>query len=130
MRQIDLSLIDLMIHSEKFDSNCDIEAFARNNSTDVISIPEGVCTFLHFNHLFNATYDYSSGYYSNMWAEVLAFDIYEEFKVSNDLKQTAKRFEETMLSKGGSEFPMVLFEAFKGRTFSIDPFLKANNLIE
>ena len=62
-----------------------------------------------------------------MWAEIFAFDVYEEFK-NGDQREKAKKFRECILSKGGSDDPNVLFVAFKGKEYSILPFLKAKGL--
>ncbi len=124
---INYSLIDLKIHSNDFDNNSDIEKVENEVSIDVFNRPKGISRSLSFSHLFNATYDYSVGYYSYMWAEIFAFDVYEEFK-KGDQREKAKKFRECILSKGGSDDPNVLFVSFKGKEYSILPFLKAKGL--
>ena len=124
IRQIEFSKIDIKLHSGIFKKGDNIEDFERKYGISVFKKPEGTCIFCAFSHIFNATYDYSCGYYSYMWAEVLAFDAYDEFRKNENKKEVAKRYREWILSKGGSDDPERLFKEFKGRDFSIEPFLK------
>ena len=124
IRQIEFSKIDIKLHSGIFKKGDNIEDFERKYGISVFKKPEGTCIFCAFSHIFNATYDYSCGYYSYMWAEVLAFDAYDEFRKNENKKEIAKRYREWILSKGGSDDPERLFKEFKGRDFSIEPFLK------
>ena len=130
IRQIEFSKIDIKLHSGIFKKGDNIEDFERKYGISVFKKPEGTCIFCAFSHIFNATYDYSCGYYSYMWAEVLAFDAYDEFRKNENKKEIAKRYREWILSKGGSDDPERLFKEFKGRDFSIEPFLKRKGFIE
>ena len=130
IRQIEFSKIDIKLHSGIFKKGDNIEDFERKYGISVFKKPEGTCIFCAFSHIFNATYDYSCGYYSYMWAEVLAFDAYDEFRKNENKKEVAKRYREWILSKGGSDDPERLFKEFKGRDFSIEPFLKRKGFIE
>lgn len=130
IRQIEFSKIDIMLHSGIFKKGDNIEEFERKYAISVFKRPEGTCHFCAFSHIFNATYDYSCGYYSYMWAEVLAFDAYDEFRKSDNKKEVAERYRKLILSKGGSDDPEELFKKFKGRDFSIEPFLRDKGFIE
>ena len=130
IRQIEFSKIDIMLHSGIFKKGDNIEEFERKYAISVFKKPEGTCHFCAFSHIFNATYDYSCGYYSYMWAEVLAFDAYDEFRKSDNKKEVAERYRKLILSKGGSDDPEELFKKFKGREFSIEPFLRDKGFIE
>ena len=126
--QLNYGLLDVKLHGGKYKKEVseDISKFEDDNSVNLIHKPSGTSKLVSFSHLFNATYDYSCGYYSYLWAEVIALDAYEEFhnaKNEEELKNTAKKFREEVLSKGGSEDPEKLFIAFKGRNFKIDAFL-------
>lgn len=67
----------------------------------------------YFAHIFNG--GYSAGYYSYMWAEVLDADAFNAFEAKGLFDQeTAKSFRENVLSKGGTEDPMVLYKRFRG----------------
>ena len=130
IRQIEFSQIDIKLHSGIFKKGDNIEEFEKKYGISVFKKPEGTCIFCAFSHIFNATYDYSCGYYSYMWAEVLALDGYDEFVKNKDKKEVAERYKKWILSKGGSDDPEELFRQFKGRDFSIEPFLKKKGFIE
>lgn len=128
LRQLNFSSVDMKLHAKDFDLECDIEQFEKKIMIEVMTKPEGISSLTAFSHLFNATYDYSCGYYSYMWAEVFALDGYDEFRKGN-IKEVGKRYRECILSKGSSEDPEILFERFKGRKYSIEPFLKDKGLL-
>jgi peptidyl-dipeptidase Dcp len=82
----------------------------------------------YFSHIFAG--GYSSGYYSYIWAEVLDSDAYQAFKETSLFDQdVAGRYREHILSKGGTKPGMELYEAFRGRTPSIDALLENRGLI-
>ena len=82
------------------------------------------CSIVTFLHLFNSTYDYSAGYYSYMWAEVIDADAFEMFKQKGIFDaSTAQSFKDNILSKGGSEHPMILYKRFRGKEPNINAFL-------
>ena len=121
--------VDMKLHSNEFDSNMDIEEFENKFKVDLFDNMKGTTLSLFFSHLFNATWDYSCGYYSYHWAEILACDAYEEFKDGKEV-EAAERFRKYILSQGGVEDPNILFKKFKGKDFSIEPFLKSKGLID
>ncbi len=72
---------------------------------------------------------YAAGYYSYKWAEVLAADAFaafEESGVFND--QTAQRFLDSILSRGGSRDPLEAFIEFRGRKPDIAPLLRQHGM--
>ena len=84
-----------------------------------------------FGHIFAG--GYAAGYYSYKWAEVLsadAFSAFEEAGLDNDaaIKETGKRFRDTVLGLGGSQDPNKVFAAFRGRAPSADALLRHNGL--
>ncbi len=102
-----------------------------NKSMDRIGlIPEIVSRYRspYFRHIFAG--GYSSGYYSYIWAEVLDSDAFEAFKESGNLfdPKTARDFYDNILSRGGTEDPMVLYKRFRGKEPSIEPLLKKRGL--
>ena len=81
----------------------------------------------YFSHIFSG--GYSAGYYSYKWSEVLDADAFEAFKETSLFdSKTASSFRENILSRGGTEDPMVLYKRFRGREPSIDPLLKRSGL--
>ena len=121
--------VDMKLHSNEFDSSMDVEEFENKFKVDLFDNMKGTTLSLFFSHLFNATWDYSCGYYSYHWAEILACDAYEEFKDGKEV-EAAERFRKYILSQGGVEDPNILFKKFKGIDFSIEPFLKSKGLID
>lgn len=81
----------------------------------------------YFLHVFQN--DYSAGYYSYIWAEVLDADSVEWFKTNGGLiRANGDRFRQTLLSRGGSEDAMQMFRAFTGREPYVEPLLKRRGL--
>ena len=59
----------------------------------------------------------------------LAASFWEDFKDGKEV-EAAERFRKCILSQGGIDDPNVLFKNFKGKEFSIEPFLKSKGLID
>jgi peptidyl-dipeptidase Dcp len=82
-----------------------------------------------FSHIFAG--GYSSGYYSYKWAEVLDADAFEHFKQNGILnREIGKKFQENILSKGGTEAPMDLYIKFRGQEPTPDALLKRAGLMK
>ncbi|MDR2849563.1 MAG: M3 family metallopeptidase, partial [Verrucomicrobiota bacterium] len=84
-----------------------------------------------FGHIFGG--GYAAGYYSYKWSEVLsadAFAAFEEAGLDNDaaVRETGRRFRDTLLALGGGEDPMAVFQRFRGRAPTIDALLRHNGL--
>ena len=133
IRQIGLGKIDMNYHSIDSDSNAlknsvkEIESDALSGLDFYPPVKETI-TSTSFSHIFQG--GYSSGYYSYKWAEVLDADAFEAFKENGVFdKNTAKRFQENILSAGGSEHPSVLYKRFRGRDAKPDALLKRAGLI-
>ena len=85
------------------------------------------CMTVQFSHIMAG--GYAAGYYSYKWAEVLDADAFSVFKRHGIFDQkTAQRFRDTILSRGGTEHPMALFKAFKGKDPSIKALLQRNGI--
>ncbi|HKY70269.1 MAG TPA: M3 family metallopeptidase, partial [Gammaproteobacteria bacterium] len=76
-----------------------------------------------FTHIFSG--GYAAGYYSYLWAEVLAQDAFSKFLETGIFNQhTGKEFLHNILEKGGTCEPEALFTAFRGRSAKIEPLLQ------
>ena len=85
------------------------------------------CMTVQFSHIMAG--GYAAGYYSYKWAEVLDADAFAVFKIHGIFDQsTAQSFRDNILSKGGTENPMVLYKRFKGGEPTIDALLKRNGI--
>ena len=81
----------------------------------------------YFQHIFAG--GYSSGYYSYIWSEILDADAFMAFKETDILDQeTAARYREEILSKGGTRPGMELYRNFRGRDPEIGPLLEKRGL--
>ena len=92
-------------------------------------IPEIVVRYRspYFSHIFAG--EYSAGYYSYMWAEVLDADAFEAFKEKGLFDTaTARDFRYYILSRGGSADPMELYVKFRGREPKVEAVLKRRGL--
>jgi oligopeptidase A len=134
LRQLNFSLLDLELHyryrPDGDETPDDVRRRIAKNTTILPPIPEDnfLCAF---GHIFSG--GYAAGYYSYKWAEVLsadAFAAFEEAGLENEeaIKETGKRYRDTVLALGGSKHPMEVFQSFRGREPSTEPLLKHNGL--
>jgi dCMP deaminase len=88
---------------------------------------DGTCMSVQFSHIMSG--GYSAGYYSYKWAEVLDADAFSLFQKNGIMdRRTAQRFRDEVLSKGGTESPLVLYKRFRGQEPTIDALLRRNGL--
>ena len=81
----------------------------------------------YFLHIFSN--NYSAGYYSYIWSEVLDADSVEWFRENGGLtRENGDRFRATLLSRGGSVEAMDLYRAFRGGDPDITPLLTRRGL--
>jgi peptidyl-dipeptidase Dcp len=81
----------------------------------------------YFTHIFNS--QYSAGYYSYIWSEVLDADTVDWFIANGGLNRAnGDVFRRELLSKGGSVDPMRAFAAVRGRAPRVEPLLKRRGL--
>jgi len=82
----------------------------------------------YFNHTMGG--DYTAGYYSYMWAEVLDADAYEAFKETGDIfdQTTARKFRDFILTPGGIDDAMDMYVKFRGKEPNTTPLLKNRGL--
>ena len=126
VRQIEFALFDLRLHSEyQPERGARVAETLREVRAQVAVVP--VPEFNRFAHSFGHIFagGYAAGYYSYKWAEVLAADAFaafEEAGVFND--GVARRFLETILSRGGSRDALEAFVEFRGRKPDIKPLLR------
>ncbi|WP_284163488.1 M3 family metallopeptidase [Frigidibacter sp. SD6-1] len=84
----------------------------------------------HFAHVFSGD-GYSAGYYSYMWSEVMDADAFDAFRETGDAfdPDTAARLQRFVLSAGGSQDPVALYRAFRGRMPGVEPLLRGRGLL-
>ncbi|ELX8381181.1 oligopeptidase A [Providencia vermicola] len=127
LRQLEFGLFDFRLHAE-YDPAKGAQVmptlYAVKEKVAVVPSPEW-SRFPHaFSHIFAG--GYAAGYYSYLWADVLAADAYSRFAEEGIFnRETGQSFLDNILSRGGSEEPMVLFERFRGRKPELDAMLKS-----
>jgi oligopeptidase A len=130
-RQIEFALFDFRIHLE-FDSqqNNQVQTILDEVRKKVAVVPAASYNRFQnsFTHIFSG--GYCAGYYSYLWAEVLASDAFSRFKEEGLFNpQVGAAFMQHILEKGGSEEPEVLFRLFRGRAHKIDYLLEDYGLL-
>ena len=130
MRQLSFGLLDMGWHGQDPTAITDIKTFETEQFANTQLYPEVAENAMStsFSHIFQG--GYSSGYYSYKWAEVLDADAFEYFQEKGIFnKDVANKFKNNILSKGGTEHPMILYKRFRGHEPSPDALLKRAGLI-
>ena len=130
LRQLSFGLLDMAWHSSNPDEIKDVVAFENEafKGTDLYPSVAESCMSTAFSHIFQG--GYAAGYYSYKWAEVLDADAFEKFKEAGIFNsKVATDFKEFILSKGGSEDPMVLYKKFRGSEPKPEALLKRAGLL-
>jgi peptidyl-dipeptidase Dcp len=82
----------------------------------------------YFAHIFTGI-EFSAGYYSYIWSEVLDADTVEWFKESGGLtRANGERFRKYVIGIGGSRDPLDSYREFRGRDAAIEPLLRRHGL--
>ncbi|MDI9243757.1 oligopeptidase A [Marinobacter sp. CHS3-4] len=132
VRQLEFSLFDFRLHAE-FTSEAptnplDMHRQVRSEIA-VVEAPAFNRFPNSFSHIFAG--GYAAGYYSYKWAEVLAADAFSLFEENGIFDQeTGKAFLHNILEKGGSQEPMELFKAFRGREPQVDALLRQTGITD
>lgn len=131
MRQVSFGLLDMAWYTRTESFEGDVSQYERNAWKEALILPQvdETCMSVQFSHIMSG--GYSAGYYSYKWAEVLdadAFSVFKEHGIFN--KGVASSFRNNILSRGGTEHPMVLYKRFRGQEPTIDALLKRNGIIK
>ncbi|MDB6169413.1 MAG: Peptidyl-dipeptidase Dcp [Verrucomicrobia bacterium] len=150
-----VELLNKMLETQKFDQGHDTSELVAANVIDQgwhqlkpAEVPDDVVAFesallkkagadyppvppryrsTYFSHSFSG--DYSAGYYSYFWSEVLDADSVEWIKAHGGLtRANGDRFRSTLLSRGGSKDALMLFRDFTGGDPDIAPLIKRRGL--
>jgi peptidyl-dipeptidase Dcp len=130
LRQLSFGMLDMSWHGIDPSQVTDVKSHERQvfDQTDLYPDVQGSCMSTAFSHIFQG--GYSAGYYSYKWAEVLdadAFEVFQERGIFN--REVATSFKDHVLSKGGTENPMLLYTRFRGSEPKIDALLKRAGLV-
>ena len=130
LRQLSFGLLDMAWHGADPSSIKDVKSHETKafKGTQLFPDTAETCMSTAFSHIFQG--GYSSGYYSYKWAEVLDADAFAYFKVKGIFnKEVANKFKQHILSKGGTEKPMVLYKRFRGAEPKIEALLERAGLL-
>jgi len=130
LRQLSFAQLDLAYHTQQKHPITDIKAHEKAVMAPFSFTPDHDenCLSTNFSHIFQG--GYAAGYYSYKWAEVLdadAFDLFLEKGIFDSA--TAQAFEKHILSKGGTEHPMELYNRFRQKAPNPDALLKRAGLL-
>lgn len=125
LRQLEFGLFDFRLHTE-FNPAAGAQVLntLRQVKAEVAVIESP--TFVRFPHAFSHVFagGYAAGYYSYLWADVLAADAFSRFEEEGIFnRETGQAFLDCILTRGGSETPMTLFKRFRGREPKLDAML-------
>ena len=129
MRQVSFGLLDMAYYTKREPFTEDIIPFEKKAWEKAMVMPQldNTCMTVQFSHIMAG--GYAAGYYSYKWAEVLDADAFSVFKHEGIFnRQTAKRFRNEILSRGGTENPMTLYRRFRGQAPTIDALLERNGI--
>ncbi|CAN5375264.1 M3 family metallopeptidase [soil metagenome] len=130
LRQISFGLLDMRWHGIDPTHIDDVKAHEEKAFETTKLFPEvrENCMSTSFSHIFQG--GYSAGYYSYKWAEVLDADTFEYFQEEGIFnKVIALKFKENVLSRGGTEHPMILYKRFRGKEPQPDALLRRAGLM-
>ena len=131
LRQISFSLLDMSWHGADPSKITDVKEHETIAFEGTALYPQTseTCMSTAFSHIFQG--GYSSGYYSYKWAEVLDADAFAYFKEKGIFnKDVATKFKDNVLSKGGTEKPMVLYKRFRGAEPKVEALLERAGLLK
>lgn len=130
LRQLSFGMLDMSWHGIDPTDITEVKDHEREvfDQTDLYPDVDSSCMSTAFAHIFQG--GYSAGYYSYKWAEVLDADAFELFKEKGIFnREVGTSFKENVLSKGGTENPMLLYTRFRGSEPTVDALLKRAGLV-
>ncbi len=126
------AILDMDYHTITKGGDVDVEQFEKASMEKAGLIPEIIPRYksTYFAHTFSGGGEYSSGYYSYIWAQVLDCDAFQAFKESGNIfdQKVAKSFRSNVLERGGTDEAMKLYLNFRGKEPGIEPLLKNKGL--
>ncbi len=124
---ISSALIDMKLHMEG-DKTIDPDAFEKTTLA-ALNMPSEI-VMRHrtpqFGHIFSSD-EYSAGYYSYLWADVICADAYEAFTEAKGPydKEVAKRLLKYVFSSGNTTDQGDAYRSFRGRDAKVDALMRA-----
>ena len=123
LRMIAFSLIDMYYHAMRGRMDTANVYAQLMKKISLVPIDDDLHPEASFGHLMGG---YSAGYYSYIWAEVIAADIFGVFQSAGIMDTaTGCRYRQTILAPGASLDEAGQVEKFLGRPFNETAFLKS-----
>ena len=130
---LEAALLDMKWHSlsPAEAANIDADAFEKKALEELgleIALVPPRYRSSYFRHIFAG--GYGAGYYSYLWTEMLDRDSRQWFRENGGLNREAgDHFRETVLSRGGTQDYLEMYNAFAGRDPRVEPMLEARGLL-
>ncbi len=122
------ALVDMKLHLAG-DAKIDPDSFEKETLADLGMPHEMVMRHRtpQFSHIFSSE-NYSAGYYSYLWSEVIDRDAFQAFLEAGGPydKAMAKKLQQKVMSVGNSIDPAEAYREFRGRDPKIDAYLRAH----
>ena len=130
LRQLSLGYLDMSYHTKNSDKIKSVKKHEKSliEKFQFTKDIDENCLSTSFSHIFQG--GYAAGYYSYKWAEVLeahAFELFMENGIFD--KKTSAKFHDNILSKGGTEHPIILYKKFRGKMPNSSALLKRAGLL-
>lgn len=112
---VSAAYLDMYWHILDKQQDFDVRAFENEHLTNLGLIPEIIVRYRSTNFIHIFKNNYSAGYYSYLWSEVLdadGFGLFEEKGIFDQASATA--FRKNVLERGNTDEPMNLYRAFRG----------------
>ena len=122
LRQLSFATLDLDYHTVQ---NVDTTAIYARVMKDILLIPiqDRTLPQASFGHLMGG---YDAGYYSYLWSEVYAQDMFTRFEKEGLFNpSTGQEYRKWILESGGEKEPQDLIQGFLGREPNNQAFLKS-----
>lgn len=134
-RQLSFALMDMALHTPEpgapLPDPWTVEAAAEKRFRLTRPI-DGEHMLNTFTHIFSG--GYAAGYYSYMWADILAHDAFGAFEEAgldnpDAIRAVGRRYAGTILACGGARAPADVFHDFRGRAPSPEALLRHKGLL-
>ena len=112
---VSAAYLDMFWHVLDQSQDFDVRAFETEQLTKLGLIPEIIVRYRSTNFIHIFKNNYSAGYYSYLWSEVLdadGFGLFEEKGIFDQASATS--FRKNVLERGNTDEPMNLYRAFRG----------------
>ncbi|PTL74950.1 M3 family metallopeptidase [Vitiosangium sp. GDMCC 1.1324] len=124
------ALVEMKLHLAK-EQPLDPDAFERDTLQQLGAPAEVGMRFRmpHFGHVF-ASNAYAAGYYTYLWADVLAADAFEAFRQARRLHdpKLAARLRQHVFSVGNTVDPFEGYRAFRGRDATSEALMRERGI--